>query len=336
VSLEVTLRFLPTRGGAFAADPAPDWPAHRLIPHSEYTFSAAWNFRNVRHGVTNNMGYVAPFDYVAGMRGIAVIGDSYIEALMNSYSNTLQGQLAGELNHRQPILNFGMSGAEMPDYLGIASMVTSRFDFAWVVILIDKGDFTGGFAPGPGYFKWDAYQRPPIRLVPELHRRWAVKLLRQLALVRYVRGNLRASLQHLLHSSTVNRTTRCMPGGLKAGDDRLLQAFAAGVPQAFRVPPSRVILIFDADRAQIYTRNVGRTSMTCATRDGTAREYLARTARALGENVIDMTPVFAAYINTTGERVDYSPIDSHWNAAGHRLAAMEVARTINEAEASAR
>jgi len=39
-------------------------------------------------------------------------------------------------------------------------------------------------------------------------------------------------------------------------------------------------------------------------------------------------PVFAAYFKATGGRLDYSPSDWHWNAAGHRLVAAEVARIM--------
>ena len=34
-----------------------------------------------------------PYDYQPGRGGIAVFGDSYVEALMNDYADTLQGSL---------------------------------------------------------------------------------------------------------------------------------------------------------------------------------------------------------------------------------------------------
>ena len=104
---ESVLRLLPVQNGIFAADPAPDWQVHHLVPRSHYTFSDAWNLRNVRHGTTNDMGYAAPFDYVPGTSAVVVVGDSFVEGLMNWYADTLQGQLARQLTASPPILNFG-------------------------------------------------------------------------------------------------------------------------------------------------------------------------------------------------------------------------------------
>jgi hypothetical protein len=42
-----------------------------------------------------------------------------------------------------------------------------------------------------------------------------------------------------------------------------------------------------------------------------------------------MAPIFAAYFRATHQRVDYSPVDWHWNVIGNRLAASEVARSMN-------
>src|SRR5690349_21330854 len=87
--LELCLQWLPTGGrGVYAADIGPEWPVHHLIPHSHYTHSSSWNLANVRHGETNNMGYVAPFDYKAGTRGVLIFGDSFVESLMNNYAET--------------------------------------------------------------------------------------------------------------------------------------------------------------------------------------------------------------------------------------------------------
>src|SRR5205807_1457193 len=178
--LEAALHLLPVQNGLAGADPTPDWPTHRLRPNVHYTFSDAWDLRNVHRGVTNNMGYVAPFPYRPGSDGIAVVGNSFIEGLMNRYEETLQGQLA--------------------------------------------------------------------RLLPDA----PAKLVRWLAIVRYTRGNLRFDLRHFLHTSAKGAPRPCVPEGLQAGDADLLAAYADRLPAAYGVPPERVILVFDADRAELY------------------------------------------------------------------------------------
>src|SRR5262245_25733891 len=123
VVLEILLRFMPILDGAYAADPNGKWPLHVLVPNSSYTFSVGWNASNLHRGRINNFGYVSPRDYTPGEAGIVVIGDSYIESLMNDYNETLQGELGRYLETAQPVLNFGMSGADMPHYLGTAEAV---------------------------------------------------------------------------------------------------------------------------------------------------------------------------------------------------------------------
>ena len=87
-------------------------------------------------------------------------------------------------------MSFGMSGAEMPDYLGTAAVVRDQFAPDWAVVVITLGDFTRGFTATPGYFEWAADRSPPIRLIPEIHRSELSKWTRTIAVIGYLRGNL--------------------------------------------------------------------------------------------------------------------------------------------------
>ncbi len=329
IAFEAVLRLLPVQNGLFAADPDAEWPVHHLVTSSPYTFSDAWDLRNVHHGVTNGMGYVAPFEYPPHIESIVIVGDSFVEGVTNEYSDTLQGQLAVRLADALPVLNFGTSGASLSDYIGLGPMVSKRFRVQWVVILVVAGDFTDAFTPQPGFFLWSVERTPPVRLIPQTVTGPATKFLRTLALVRYTRGNLKVNLSHLLHSSVTVAPTPCASQVLQPGDSRLIESYADSLPAAYGVAASHVILIFDGDRHELYRSDGGSASEACPTRDGLARHLLAKTAAARGERVIDMAPIFAAYFRATHQRVDYSPVDWHWNAIGNRLAAREVARSMN-------
>jgi hypothetical protein len=326
--LEFVLRLLPVLSGALAADPDPAWPAHHLIPNAAYTFSAGWDLENVRRGRTNNMGYVAPFDYTAGAKGIVVIGDSFIESLMNDYGQTIQGSLPGILHVPEAIMNFGTSGAGLPHSLGIAGLVGKRFNPTWAVVLITEGNFAGGFVPAPGYYHWSSGPAAGIGLSPEEAKGPAKKVVRGLALVGYVRGNLRGDLNRLIRVGTGASTADCGSGALSDSDRSLVDYFAKELPRQLKLPASRVILIFDANRDRIY-RGERIDRGTCASRDGQALELLARVAPDYGIHVIEMNPIFRDYYSKTRNRLDYSPTDYHWNDAAHILAAREIAKVIN-------
>ena len=329
--LELGLRLLPVQNGIATADWSADWPTHRLIPNVSYTFSDAWDLLNVHRGVTNNLGYVAPFAYLRGSNGIAVVGNSFIEGLMNEYQHTLQGQLAQQVRAAPAILNFGESGASLADYLGLGPIISRHFNLQWVVILVVGGDFVNGFTPQPGYFGWSARDTPPVQLRPEPIRGGAVKLVGSLAIVRYVRGNLRFTLNHFLQTSAKGAPQACVREGLRAGDAELLVQYADSLPTSYGLPPSRVILVFDSDRAELYRSHGANAVSRCPTRDIVALGTLAAAAASRGIHVIRTEQIFAAYYQSTGRRLDYSPIDYHWNDVAHRLVAAKVAGVINQA-----
>jgi hypothetical protein len=326
--LELLIRVTPVIAGTYAADPREGWPVHTMIPNTSYTYSTAWNLQNIHHGRINNYGYASPHDYQPGSADIAVFGDSYVEAMMNDYQDTLPGVLGSMLNRE--VSSFGMSGAEMPDYLGTAALVGKEFSPKWGVFVITAGDFTRGFNAAPGYFEWDATLSPPIRLVPEIHRSALSKFSRTVGLVRYLRGNLsfrpgevvklRRGADHVAGVST------CQPEVLSKQDEQLLEAFAGQLPPALGLPPRNVILVFDADRKRIYAGS--GTERACPTRALLANQRLAELARAAGMRVIDTEPVFRRHFQAGKGPLDRSPLDAHWNPAAHRLVAEAVARVI--------
>lgn len=328
--LEALIRVAPVIAGTYAADPRAHWPVHTMIPNSSYTMSTGWNLRNVHHGRINNYGYASPSDYRPGHGDVAVFGDSYVESLMNDYGDSLSGSLHELLG--LDVLNFGMSGAEMPDYLGTAALVGKEFSPRWGVFVITAGDFTHGFHAAPGYFEWDAGRMPPVRLVPELHRSSLSKFMRTIGLVRYLRGNLLlrpAALVNLRRNADhVAGISRCHDEVLSKQDEELLRAFTAQLPRALGLPPERVILVFDADRRALYAGLPPGRVRGCRTRALLANLRLAELARAAGLRVVDTEPLFRRHFAAGGGPLDRSPLDAHWNPAAHRLVAGEVARVI--------
>ena len=329
---ELLLRALPVNGGAYTADPDESWPASRLVPDSFYTFSDGWSLRNAHHGRINNFGYAAPFDYVPGSGGVVIIGDSFVQSLMNDYDDTLQGVLGRELAP-QNVMAFGTINAALPHYLGVAQLVRRYFSPQWAVIVIIAGDYADGFAKQPGFYHWAPDRTPPIELTQEVHRTATQKLLRTVAVARYVRTNLefRWSRAIQLHRETDIHPPACVAASLSEQDERLIQEYVSALPSTLGLPASHVLLVFDSDRRAIYAGLSRKAAEACPTRDVLARARLMSVARAAGLQVIDSYPIFQRYYAKTGHGVDYLPFDLHWNATGHRLIAEEVARIIGRA-----
>jgi len=340
--LEGVLRLLPVLSGTYAADPRAEWPVHTMIPNSRFTYSTGWNLQNIHRGRINNYGYVAPFDYTrsdganhgdADNGIVAVFGDSYVEALMNNYADTLHGSLNDYLKVPRKVLNFGTSGAEMPDYLGTAALVRRDFSPQWAVFVITVGDFTNGFSAGPGFFRWQPDQSPSVKLIPEIHRSALSKWMRTLALIRYMRGNLSLRSEGLVRlrrgADVAEAAGPCRAEVLSKEDEGLLAAFARELPVALALPPGRVILVFDADRKAIYAGKTRDEARQCQSKAALANDRLQVLAARAGIRVIDSYPVFQRHFAARLGPLDRSPLDAHWNAAAHRLMAQEVARVID-------
>lgn len=331
VLLELGLRALPVFGGVYAADPNEDWPIHHLIANTGYTYSAGWNLANVHRGRINNYGYVAPFDYVERSRGIVVLGDSYIESLMTPYGDTLQGSLESYLTTPEPVLNFGVSGASLPHYVGVGPLVREHFEPTWMIVLITSRDFIEGFEQQPGFYFWQPDKEVPVQLRPRRLLGEFARAARGLALVRYGRANLKLSLDRLVQFKTDAAQAPCRVESLSAADKALLEKFLKALPAESGLPASRIILVFDADRHAIYSGQSGAIGAGCVSLDEAARLMLEQRAPGIGMHVVATAPLFEKFYKSTGRQLDYLPQDGHWNANAHRLVAQSVAAIINAA-----
>src|SRR5215203_4239747 len=87
---EVVLRFLPVRTGLETMTVNERNPVLRFTPNREFTYSKGWNLSLVNRGRTNNYGFVNAQDYdtTAHAPLLAVIGDSYVEAVMVPFAET--------------------------------------------------------------------------------------------------------------------------------------------------------------------------------------------------------------------------------------------------------
>jgi hypothetical protein len=290
-----------------------------------------WSLQNAQRGRVNNFGYVAPHDFVASASVIVVIGNSFVEGKMNRYEDTLQGRLPGLLQQAQPVYPFGTSGALMPHYLGLAGLIGQRFKPLWVVVVIIRGDFSQGFETGPGMYAWEPGGQPEVRLNPERSDSLQRRAARALTLPRYVREHLQFDSYRLMHPATVGVSAQpyCLTAELTAAEASIAQQYTSQLAAAAQVSPDHVILVLDSDRGAIYRGESGVQS--CHDNDNRALQELATSARLLGAHVVDSAPLFSAYYQRTGKRVDYSPLDSHWNGQAHAIVAAEVARIINAA-----
>jgi hypothetical protein len=323
LALEGGLRMLPVVGGVHRADPQSDHASARLEPHREYTNSMGWDLRHVVHGRTNESGFLSPHEYVAGRRAVALLGDSFVEAQMLRYEESLAGHLDALWKGRARTYNFGLSGASLPHYLGMAKEMGARFRFDAAVIVVTPGDYVEGFERQEGLYSWD--QASPgdlIELVPASRRGGLQRMARELATVRYVRSNMKLSLGRMLPAPP----KVCAPGLLTAADRERLSRYVTALPEALGLAPARAVLVFNASTGDVYERvDRGRqVKARCPDLDTQAIIHLRELALARGMKIVDVGPALERHYRMHRRRLDFSPVDAHWNGLASSVIADEV------------
>ena len=330
-ALECVLRVLPTYSGLQPNPAAQDYPLRAYEASRPYQYSAGWAMLNAHRGTTNNYGHVAPFDFRAGSRPVIVVGDSYIESLMNDYGDTLQGILGARLGADRPVYGMGLSGLSASDYLEIARRARAEFAPASAVFLITDGDFVESLVPRPGGYHLErrgAELVPtyvPLTPNPVVHA--LQKAVGPSALYDYLRRNLKFSPGDVLRAlgsglggpsaATAAAATSAQSASAANEGRQVVDWFLAELPRVSGVAPACTVLLVDSDRYAIYE---GRARLAPKESPDVRRRLLERGAQ-LGFKVVDLGPLFVAEYSRSRHKLDHWPVDRHWNRHGHAVAA---------------
>ena len=268
LAAEIVLRFLPVSTGLRSVPVTAADPILHFTPNRPFVNSLGWNMHNVVHGRVNNAGFVNDQDYVRdGPPLIAVIGDSFIEAQMVAYPQTLQGRLAAALAPKFRVYSFAGSGAPLSQYLIWAGFAVREYGARAVVINVVGNDFDESLAAyrvGPGFWQYapDANGVLQLKLTP--HRAGTlISFARQSALARYVIINLGIQnrlfsirwLAEMIFGKPANAQPR-YAGNTDASTDEkrvrdslaAIDAFFRDVPERVGLPPERVLFTLDGFR----------------------------------------------------------------------------------------
>ena len=310
---EIVLRFLPVREVLRTQDVTATQPIHKFFPDEKVRWSRDWNFSIVNDVRVNNAGFVNAQDYPEfdPRPHLAVIGDSFVEALMVPYADTLHGRLAAGSDEDYIVYSFAASGAPLSQYLAYAKYAQETYGRGAMVFVIVGNDFDESLRarnPQPTFHQFVKGEDGALTLAPPTGYRanpWKALVMRS-ALVRYVYLNLGAAGWGMKDAGMVADEGRLADG--RAAVD----AFFALLPDYAQLPPEAILFVVDAERQAIYEPG----TVTAGSYFEAMRGYFMAAARSRGYGVVDMAAPFAATYKETGQRFEF-PTDGHWNAAGH-------------------
>jgi hypothetical protein len=333
LAAEIVLRFLPVSTGLRSMPVTAADAVLHFTPDRQFTNSLGWNMHNVVHGRVNNAGFVNDQDYVRdGPPLIAVVGDSFIEAQMVAYPETLQGRLAATLAPNMRVYSFAGSGAPLSQYLVWAGFAVKEYGARAVVINVVGNDFDeslSAYRLGPGFWQYTPDANGVLQLTLNPHRAGTlISLARHSALARYIIINLGIQnrlfairwLGEMIFGKPANAAPRYAGNTDASVDDKrvrdslgAIDAFLRDVPERVGLPADRVLFTLDGFRSAEAARD-GAGSYFALMR----RAFIEKAA-AKGYEVIDLDARFIPRHSRTGESFEFYD-DNHWNAAGHEVA----------------
>jgi len=346
---ELALRLLPVASGLRTMAVTAESPVFRLTPNRDYVYSRDWDLVMVNHGRVNNAGFVNDRDYAKSGAApvLAVIGDSYIEALMVPFADTLQGRLAKALDGKARVYSFAASGAPLSQYLIWAQYAVREFGAKALVINVVGNDFDEShvdykLAQGFWHYSPEPDGRLRLRLneyVPGLKH----FLVSRSALLRYLVFNVRIAHIEVDLSPVrqfffgtpepARKSERVMDSPMHAGNTvatitvprevkslAVIDAFFRDLPEMTGMSPVQIAFLMDGFRYPEAAASAANTYF------GRMRAAFKARAEAVGYEVIDLDPIFLADFAHRHQRFEF-PRDGHWNAMAHGIVAEAALRS---------
>ncbi len=311
--LESIFRVLPVTTGFGYYDRIQSEPILRAaLPVVKHSLD--WKFHQSQTRKVNNYGFTDDRNYTPNAQPIALIGDSYVQSLMLPYSDTLPGKLGKLLDASdRAIYSFGTAGYSLAGYIGSAEYVSKNFAPELFIFLLTEGDITDSLSTK---IAGTYLLNPPeldLKFEPSTPNRINQLMLKS-ALMRYLKLHLQfdpiAGLKKPTNPQPTNSLTE--PEYLSHLSNRLLDY----LEQKSTVRSNNTIFIIDCDRAKIYHHQ----PQSQTTPDNQLAVF-AKIAQDRGYQTLDTLPIFTAQYEQTHRRIDFTPIDMHWNQDAHQLVA---------------
>jgi hypothetical protein len=277
------------------------------------------------HWHVNNCGWASEIDYLPRAQRrlplVAIIGDSFVEALNVDSDKSLAARLRRRLAGRYDVYSFGMSGAALSQYLQEARYVRRRFQADVLVFVLVHNDFNEVFRPQAVHSHFLNVRAIPGGFAEEEPEPYRTSTLRhwlsRSALVRYVWMNLKIEgvRKALFRAGRGNLRPRPAPARAAPIPPVVQKATAFLIERILQENRgARIVFVTDGPRRDIYAGSVAGS-------EGERYNNLVRDVCAtLGCEQLDMTPIFIERYRRDGRKFE-TPYDRHWDAYGHQVVA---------------
>ena len=291
----------------------------------------------------NNKGWNSPYDYAnepsAQEVRLAVIGDSFVEALQVDHDQSFPYLLEQTLQEKYPdcrirVYTFGHAGANLAQYTKVAQHVMQTYRPSLLILNVVHNDFLESLEPFARVDNWslrpggDSFTFIAPRQSDDLARkRW----LRRSAIIRYLVINMRMLDRLYVLKQRLNKSRRFEanidPTTMEAyiHDGILEHALDYLLGMLHQVTGrANVLFVIDGNRRAIYDGDDPRKTFFYR-----MNQLLRKQTYRYNFPLIDLTDWFEDDWKREGEPFNWA-IDYHWNQRGHGVAAAAIGEFIAE------
>lgn len=283
----------------------------------------------------NNHGWNSPVDYKKekDKTRIAIIGDSYIEALQVDTDKSYPSLLRERMGKDHDVYSFGKTGAPLSQYLHISRYVNKYFNPDIIIFNIIHNDFDKSILrlnPTRYYFLTlnvsdsgitENTPRPNYSFRQyNLIKRW----IRKSALVRYLLFNLhiKETIQRLFsrnekkyNANIKYNKVRDNIGPIRKAVEYILNRIRQ------ENEGKRIIFVMDAPRNDIYTNNLERSNVMFL------HDMMNELCAKNDFEFLDLTGSMKKDYQLNHTKFDFE-FEGHWNEYGHHFVCEQVLKLL--------
>jgi hypothetical protein len=281
------------------------------------------------HWRINNDGWNSPIDYYRekkpGVKRIAVIGDSYIEAWQVDAEKSYPSLLADSLGSKYEVYAFGASGSPFSQYLHVSRYVDSMYSPDIYIFNLVHNDFhesIHGVSYNPMYMTIGFNKDSTFtEVAPEKPERtykkiWGGSILRKSSFFRYVYYNLNVMDKFKAKKVAAKQVEMNIPINDVLDKKDSLLAVTGYLLKTIKkeLGNKEVIFVMDGPRSSIYKGETDKAKVTWL--NNMVGDY----CKSLGMPFIDLTSYMDADFKKNGKRFETTR-DNHWTYYGHQFVA---------------
>lgn len=298
-------------------------------PNHEWTMATGWDLRNVQHQRSNNMGFAAEHDFVAGSDAVGLIGDSYVEASMLPMADRPAAQLERALGGRR-VYAMGGPGSSLLDYAERIEWAHRTLGLNTFVVLMEHADASQALCNSANVH---ARCLSPDTLEPTVSKRPASSrfknMLRESALAQYLNSQLKFNTARMSSPDFWRAGTPLESG--KPSPAPVQTALTPLAVEQKRIVDAAVDAFFEKfDTLEgvrvVFVIDMNRRNLESGVRLPDESYHLAQRLRARGQLVVQGEPIYREHQRQSRLRLDVGPYDQHFNRIGVALL-MEAAAT---------